>query len=284
MFESKAATFASLRQAAAIERNAKFRFERKLLLTLRAEYAKHVRKFARSFSNFRMIPDFVEEQSEIAAILLDHYLRVHDKFGTRLRRRLPTDIAIQQSEVIAIQTITDSAFPAKAMRQAELIMKTTVNNMIDVVGNSEELSVMLAVLNAQNSFRARFAACYETQWSAESSKQIEAMILTGHQPEVKAHRGKQAIKTWDSMGDVRVRDHHLEADGIQVPVNQPYTVNNEKLMHPGDTSLGASANNVLNCRCSSITNMRSVITARQDLPTFIIASELDLDAIVAGLL
>lgn len=65
-------------------------------------------------------------------------------------------------------------------------------------------------------------------------------------------------KNWIDSGDSRVRpdgnphgrfDHHHEDIGKQ-PLDKPFFVSGEELMFPGDTSLGASAGNICNCRCS----------------------------------
>lgn len=62
-------------------------------------------------------------------------------------------------------------------------------------------------------------------------------------------------KCWVTIGDHRTRDWHIQA-GIDygdvqkaIPIDEPFIVNGEKLMYPGDTSLGASPNNIYNCRC-----------------------------------
>lgn len=57
-------------------------------------------------------------------------------------------------------------------------------------------------------------------------------------------------KGWMSTEDPRTRPAHLAADGQRVPLSKPFTVDGEKLNFPGDWSLGATADNVINCRCS----------------------------------
>lgn len=57
-------------------------------------------------------------------------------------------------------------------------------------------------------------------------------------------------REWDTAGDTRVRHSHAEMDGQSVGLDEPFTTpRGEKLMFPGDTSLGASAGEVINCRC-----------------------------------
>lgn len=61
--------------------------------------------------------------------------------------------------------------------------------------------------------------------------------------------GLTVYKRWVTQGDDRVRDKHASADGQEVPIDEPFEVGGELLMYPADTSLGASADNVINCRC-----------------------------------
>lgn len=61
----------------------------------------------------------------------------------------------------------------------------------------------------------------------------------------------QVIRTWDSAGDSRVRHSHDLMDGQTVQgLEEPYTTpDGARMMHPGDTSLGAPAKEIINCRC-----------------------------------
>lgn len=54
-------------------------------------------------------------------------------------------------------------------------------------------------------------------------------------------------KRWDSKPDRRVRLAHREADGQTVPVSQPFIVDGEPLVIPGDPA--GMPHNVINCRC-----------------------------------
>lgn len=55
------------------------------------------------------------------------------------------------------------------------------------------------------------------------------------------------LKRWDAREDNRTRPAHDRADGQTVAVSQPFIVDNEALMAPGDPS--GSPHNVINCRC-----------------------------------
>lgn len=73
-------------------------------------------------------------------------------------------------------------------------------------------------------------------------------------------------KEWIATSDKRTRDSHRKADGQRVPNDKPFIVGGEKLMYPGDKSLGASGKNLYNCRCSSrrvVVGFKSTLTNEQ---------------------
>lgn len=57
-------------------------------------------------------------------------------------------------------------------------------------------------------------------------------------------------KQWLTMGDSRVRLTHQEAAGQIRLLEEPFLVGNSFLMFPQDSSLGASASEIVNCRCT----------------------------------
>jgi SPP1 gp7 family putative phage head morphogenesis protein len=63
--------------------------------------------------------------------------------------------------------------------------------------------------------------------------------------------GFKVYKRWIATEDERTRPWHREADGQEVPLDEPFIVGGEKLMYPGDEN--GSAGNVVNCRCTMIT-------------------------------
>jgi len=82
---------------------------------------------------------------------------------------------------------------------------------------------------------------------------ITANRMGGHQIAVD---GGCEEKEWRArIGSPRTRPWHREAHGQRVKITEPYVVNNskgvpQKLMVPGDYSLGAGPDNCANCRCS----------------------------------
>ena len=96
-----------------------------------------------------------------------------------------------------------------------------------------------------------------TEKSLADSVRIARTETTKVENSARYEVGKQGEKLgfkmkreWVSTGDDRTRDAHADANGQQVDMDEPFTVGGEQLMYPGDTSLGASAGNTINCRCT----------------------------------
>lgn len=70
-------------------------------------------------------------------------------------------------------------------------------------------------------------------------------------------RGFNMWKRWVATADDRTRPEHADADGQEVPNDEPFTVGGEKMMYPGDISYGASAWNTVNCRCTHVNFIKS---------------------------
>jgi hypothetical protein len=56
-------------------------------------------------------------------------------------------------------------------------------------------------------------------------------------------------KEWRSAHQDRTRQWHKDANGQRVGFMDFFIVNGEKLMFPRDSENGASADNVISCRC-----------------------------------
>lgn len=62
------------------------------------------------------------------------------------------------------------------------------------------------------------------------------------------------------------RDIHMKADGQERDIDEPFNVGGEKLMFPGDGSMGASGWNLYNCQCvmeRKVVGYKSMLTQKQ---------------------
>lgn len=60
----------------------------------------------------------------------------------------------------------------------------------------------------------------------------------------------QIMAKWQSVRDARTRDTHRHMNGKEVSYGTPFNVGGNSMRFPGDTSLGASRSQTINCRCT----------------------------------
>lgn len=79
---------------------------------------------------------------------------------------------------------------------------------------------------------------------------IAASGLGAHVAASAAHQqGLRTTRMWHSQLDGRERPAHGDASGQRREMDEAYVVGGERLMFPGDPSLGASAGMLIGCRC-----------------------------------
>lgn len=200
-------------------------------------------------------------------VLMEHYANVSSEFGELVRPQLPADVESSSEENALIAALLLAANRRRAEEQAAKMGETNDDDARFALGfardqaredglsRQEEASTAGVLFLRKLRGRERGRSVTETQIPAEESKQIEAAALTGD--------GFEPIKEWVTVGDNLVRPHHVEVDSVQVPIDAPFTVNEELLMHPGDTSLGATASNVAQCRCSSVPDVAAIAASRR---------------------
>jgi SPP1 gp7 family putative phage head morphogenesis protein len=104
----------------------------------------------------------------------------------------------------------------------------------------EELATAIrSVFSTASQQRAEMIARTEVLSAYNGAQALEAALL----PE-----DVVAGKEWVSVRDERVRDAHGEADGQTVAVADPFSVEAEELLYPGDPN--GSPDNIINCRCT----------------------------------
>ena len=110
----------------------------------------------------------------------------------------------------------------------------------------------LAANETLTQITARIRASVETLNQAETIAQTASTAaFEGGQLEA-FEAADVDTKMWLTQRDGKSRDHHAEADGQEVDVGEPFVVDGEEMMHPGDGSRGGSASNLIRCRCSML--------------------------------
>jgi hypothetical protein len=63
---------------------------------------------------------------------------------------------------------------------------------------------------------------------------------------------QKSEKQWQTLGDDDVRDTHQDVNGQTRPLEEPFNLPGGDMQYPGDGSLGASLNEIINCRCATV--------------------------------
>lgn len=80
--------------------------------------------------------------------------------------------------------------------------------------------------------------------------ECEANSILNYRQYSKAVKAGKTKKKWIDVGDKRERKTHLEVGETILSIDEPFSVGDSLLQFPKDTSLGASADEIVNCRCS----------------------------------
>lgn len=78
----------------------------------------------------------------------------------------------------------------------------------------------------------------------------EANTIGNYREYIRMVKNGYKYKTWITMNDDKVRHTHAEANGYKVGIFDSFQIGASEMSFPHDYSLGASAEEIVNCRCS----------------------------------
>ena len=223
-------------------------------------------------------PQLAIFRDELIELLSKHYDRVSKAFQGDVAPNLTKDLALhlelKQEEAERViddaQEEVDEALLAlialRAPRQADFILETTEKELNDAtqravveaakneetLTNAELSRKVTQDFNARTPGRVETISITETQTMAEDTKLTEAQTIANSGVFI---AGVSAVlvmrKIWNTILDERTRSSHVLADNQERNMVQPFLVQGQRLKVPGDTSLGATLDNVINCRCAA---------------------------------
>ena len=259
--------------------NAKLRQEAMFRPKLVAYNQRLVQDFTRKYAITGLTPDFSEYDEELSTILFDHYKATGEIFSNSLGEEMPDDVSVTDREFEIIAAALLAHFLTRASKVSAEINATTQGDAEDAIsfghaereatpqlGAVETAAIAGAALSRKLRGRLTATVTTETQVPAEQSKLAEAEVLSGIPPSISTGtlQRVEVTKEWVTVGDDLVRPAHVAADGAIVNINQPFKVGGEQLMVPGDESLGATAGNIINCRCSAEYDTDEIVNLRQE--------------------
>lgn len=234
-------------------------------MRLEIPFAKDIRRILKAISD-----DFYNEYIRSGAVidvntykddlngaLRKNYRNIANKFKNNLRteKGIDENIEARLKQYIDTHSVKQTGLILDTTR--ELLNKDLQGSILNLSESGQELTnENIADLtwkrnSARVAGRAKIISETETQNMSEQTKQTEADELAIAGAVITGITVTQNIlkKRWSAFLDEKTRANHAVADGQVRKVTEPFIVNGQLLNYPGDSSLGASAANVVNCRC-----------------------------------
>lgn len=195
-----------------------------------------------------LLPDFSSFAPELESLLKKNYRKIGKDFKFNARDEFDLQLSDNISNKID-ENISRRIFKHAPLETA-LILATSNKRIRDFFNIAESKTQKDKALEVKKMFkhdnnsRSKTIAQTEVQNMSEFTKSAEAT-------EIVASGAVVLKKKWSATFDAKTRPAHARANGQTKFITEPYIVKGEQLMYPGDTSLGASAGNIINCRCSS---------------------------------
>lgn len=209
------------------------------------------------------IPNLNSFELELIALLRGHYRRVSRAFFKDARNEAKTvNFFLETKQEENIDSEIVDYINRHSIQQSMFILQTTESNLNVVAASvlgaatgiikpsrTETAREIRREFDKRSVKRVGTIATTETQTTSEAIKFIESSAVS---ETLRQTTGRTMIKTWATLLDEVTRPSHVLADRQERPIKVPFDVQGEKLMVPGDTSLGASVSNIIECRCASI--------------------------------
>lgn len=176
---------------------------------------------------------FSEQMEEVVLYILA-LIETTIESGESDQEYIQTQFYDKYLDVVLGYMLIDSYIKEYVLETSKQIIGTTFSHIVEKHPDSEQATDDYYLSND----RAMFIS------------ECEANSILNYRQYSKAVKAGKTKKTWIDVGDKRERKTHLEVGEITIPINEPFSVGDSLLMFPTDHSLGASADEIVNCRCS----------------------------------
>ena len=176
---------------------------------------------------------FSEQMEEVVLYILT-LIETTIESGETNMEYIQTQFYDKYLDVVLGYMLIDSYIKEYVLETSKQIIGTTFSHIVEKHPDSEQATDDYYLSND----RAMFIS------------ECEANSILNYRQYSKALKSGKIKKTWIDVGDKRERKTHLEVGGTTLPIDEPFSVGDSLLQFPKDTSLGASADEIVNCRCS----------------------------------
>jgi HK97 family phage portal protein len=221
----------------------------------------------------KMSIDWVKYWIDVAAYIREHANGNWRKVFTPLLQGTITDQARHWASVLGTAFDVENLFASKWFEEYTL---TFAQKILET--HEEQLSSLLQQAQRQgwsiDTMKNRMGDVFQ-QWakgdlSPETFQWLEARLPAYRREMIARTESMRASNAgsvqlykeygaheveWLATMDNRVRDSHAAANGQRRMVGEPFSVNGYSMLQPGDSSMGAPASEIVNCRCTVIVGM-----------------------------
>lgn len=176
---------------------------------------------------------FSEQMEEVVLYILV-LIETTIESGETDQEYIQTQFYDKYLDVVLGYMLIDSYIKEYVLETSKQIIGTTFSHIVEKHPDSEQATDDYYLSND----RAMFIS------------ECEANSILNYRQYLKAVKAGKTKKKWIDVGDKRERKTHLEVGGTILPIDEPFSVGDSLLQFPKDTSLGASADEIVNCRCS----------------------------------
>jgi len=187
---------------------------------------------------------YVHQRGEPA--LLRHYQRIYKDVYTSVFHQLEGKAANTGLSRFMQEQLT--YLQARAARRISDISQSLADQIRDIVmtgvrqGLSNQTIASRLYREIPEIARARAASIARTE---THNAAMAAMYES-----VRYRQVPVRTKEWLTANDERVRPIHVDLHGTSIPFNETFAAATGPMRFPGDDSLGAGAEDVVNCRCT----------------------------------
>lgn len=187
------------------------------------------------------------QTSSLAVMLKRIYLAVGEAFGQRILDSLKSD-GPSSHKLDVLRGVVLDWLALESSKKVKNVTDTTLSQIRGALGTGivegesiDQLADRMDDLYLESIIPHRSTVIARTEVIAASNLGSRAGAI---------ETGLPLRHSWLSTRDARTREEHADADGQSQPMDEPYEVMGERLLFPGDSSMGASAGNVVQCRCA----------------------------------
>lgn len=211
---------------------------------------------------FILEPDLVFEGrdviDDILSVLADQWLRQLNAANRRGLEDgwylLEADVGrhLLSFELFEPQAVTIAA--ARAGQEIKIIHETTRKALRKTIADG--IAEGTSIPNLANQVETLYEGWRESGSRAERIARTETAYAINrgrdeHSTSAEQRLGVKIYDTWLAVSDDRTREHHADAHGQRIRHGDYFNVGGFQLVYPGDSDNGAPPEEVINCRCTT---------------------------------